>query len=226
MYDKLEDDERSFYGDLLVEEYDDKNNPIGVETPFGWYVYNIIGRSIDKMQEMSSQFMNDFSILSANPKSLDYFWGLSYNMPRPTLPYSERLLTDDEYRIYLYLRNCQLITERDILVCMGKAFGFNDYEVSMDVISSYLETTDHLNYTSIEYDGSNLHKTLDDATKQFVTNHEEDEDTEVFESKLSESADTIQVVKIPYNGWDPEFLEFMEQYISVKGDLRIMEYQL
>lgn len=219
-------DDTSWYGDLLVDEYDDKNNFMTPESPVGYYVYKLVGGSIDKMQEMSSKFLNDFSILSADASSLDYFWGLSYNMPRPTLPDSGRLLTDDEYRVYLYLRNCQLITERDILVCMGNAFRLNDYEVYMGEISNYLETSDHLNYTSIEYDGSNLHKTLDDETKQFVTNHEEDEDTEVFESKLSETADTIQVVYIPYQGWDSEFLIFMTQYISVKGDLSILEYQL
>ena len=93
----------------------------------------------------------------------------------------------------------------------------------MDTISINLEVTDHLHYTPITAEGSNIHKTLDDETKHFITNFENDDDTETIRSRLSPKS-TQQVVMIPFQNWDSEFLEFLEQFISIKGDLKIMEY--
>ena len=78
-------DNTNFYGDLIVSEYDDKGNFMTPPTPTGYYVYHILGDGFDLMSEMCTQFMNDFSILTASTKSLDNFWGVSYNMPRPLL---------------------------------------------------------------------------------------------------------------------------------------------
>ena len=96
-------DNTSYYGDMLCDEYDDKCNFINPQSPTGFYIYHIIGDGLDIMSDLCSKFMNDFSILTADTKGLDKFWGVSYNLPRPTLPISERLLTDEEYKIYLYL---------------------------------------------------------------------------------------------------------------------------
>lgn len=219
-------DDTSFNGDLIVDEYDDHNNFIGTNTPSGFLVYHLLGDGFDLMAEQCSKFMNDFSILSASASSLDKFWGVSYNMPRPTLPTSERKLSDDEYRVYLYLRNCRLLTREDLLINMGKCFGLDDYEIVLSDEAFYLEASDHPNYEAEDTISSNLHKRDDDTTLHFVTDYSNDETTEVIESGLSEEGELVTVINIPYNDWDSEFLEFMEQFVSVKGNLKIKEYHL
>lgn len=219
-------DDTSFNGDLIVDEYDDHNNFVGTNTPMGYLVYHLLGDGFDLMAEQCSKFMNDFSILSASASSLDKFWGVSYNMPRPTLPTSERKLSDEEYRVYLYLRNCRLLTREDLLINMQKCFGLDDYEIVLSDEAFYLEATDHPNYEAEDTISSNLHKRDDDTTLHFVTDYSNDETTEVIESGLSEEGELVTVINIPFNSWDTEFLEFMEQYVSVKGNLKIKEYHL
>lgn len=222
-------DDSSLNGDLIFDEYNDKNNFMGTITPTGFYVYHILGDGFDLMAEQCSQFMNDFSILSANTNGLDNFWGISYNMPRPTLPTSQRLLTDEEYKVYLYLRNCQLITKEDIEINFSKCFcgeELADYDVYFSYETHYLEAASHLNYIAEDTISSNLHKRNDDLTRHYVTDFSNDEDTELIESGLSVVEEVVTIVNIPYNNWDSEFLEFMQQYISVKGNLKIKEYSI
>lgn len=218
-------DDTSFNGDLIVDEYDDKNNFIGTITSSGFYVYHILGDSFDLMAEQCSQFMQDFSILTASASSLDNFWGVSYNMPRPKLP-SERELSDDEYRVYLYLRNCQLLTREDLLINFTKCFGFDDYEIFFTTETNYLETSDHLSYEADVTVSSNLHKRSDDTTLHFVTDFASDETTALIEGGLSIVEEVVEVINIPSNDWDGEFLSFLEQFVSVKGNIKIKEYAL
>ena len=60
----------------------------------------------------------------------------------------------------------------------------------------------------------------------FVTDFDADETTETIESGLSTVEDTVTVINIPYQNWDSEFLEYMEQFVSVKGNIKIKEYAL
>ena len=71
-----------------------------------------------------------------------------------------------------------------------------------------------------------MHKNSEDTSLHFVTDYSNDETTETIESGLSIEEELVTVVNIPYNEWDKEFLEFMEQYISVKGNIKIKEYTL
>ena len=143
-------DDTSFYGDMIFDEYDDKNNLMNPETPVGFLFYHILGDGFDKMSDMCSKFLNDLNILSADASSLDKYWGISYNLPRPTLPVSGRLLTDEEYRVYMYLLNCRLITVEDILINFNKCFGLEDNGVYLSEETNYLEATDHLSYEAKE----------------------------------------------------------------------------
>lgn len=374
-------DNTSFYGDMIVDEYDEKNNFIGTNTPMGYLAYHLLGDGFDLMSDMCSKFMNDFSILSASASSLDKFWGVSYNMPRPSLDTlgstifedkgiildytnwsyrynmtivrtdaysytqqidstvfgyvaqtitsgdtveadvcisglgvssafisirkgttsvgtvslsnlglsvdewghmklilngtsmdiycdgvfkttktlsandynriqfsinanatnthrfknfviydmdtpSTRPMTDDEYKIYLYLRNCRLITKEDLLINFNKCFGFDDYPIVFSDENFYLEATDHLNYEPADTVSSNLHKNSEDPTLHFVTDYSNDETTETIESGLTTEEELVTVINIPYNNWDNEFLEMLEQYISIKGNIKIKEYTL
>lgn len=219
-------DNTSFYGDMIFDEYDDKNNLMNPETPVGFLFYHILGDGFDKMSDMSSKFLNDFSILSADASSLDKYWGISYNLPRPTLPDSGRLLSDEEYRVYMYLLNCRLITVEDILINFNKCFGLEDNEVYLSEETNYLEATDHLSYEAEETVTSNLHKREDDNTKHFITTFDEDDDTEVFESLINTIESEVTIINIPYQNWDSEFLQFIRPFISIKENLEIREYSL
>lgn len=218
-------DNTSFYGDLVCDEYDDHNNFMNPPSSTGFYVYHILGDAFDLMSDMCTNFLNDFSIMSADAASLDSFWGVSYNLPRPTLK-SGRLLNDDEYRVYLYLRNCRLITMEDIEINFNKCFKLDDYDVYFSEETDILKTVDHLNYESVDAVSSNLKKQNDDEDGHIVTNFEQDDDTKLVESMLGDSAELFTVVNVPYNEWSEEFLEYLEQFISIKGNLKIREYNL
>ena len=224
-------DESQWYGDLLCDEYDEQNNFMNPPSPTGWYVYKIVGYTLDKMQNLSSKFLNDYSILSADASSLDYFWGLSYNMPRPTIGTApnERLLTDDEYRIYLYLRNCQLITIEDLQINLGKCFNNenNDDTVYFDYIEDGLKSTDHPHYTSRVTDLSNIAKQADDTTGDYTTDYANDSDaTNKIRGVLSSTTDLTLRVNVPSpdtGAWDTDFLDLLQEYISIKGNVVIRE---
>lgn len=221
--------ESSFYGDMIVDEYDDKNNLMNPPSPVGFLFYILLGVGFDSMSDMCSKFLNDLSVLSCDSSSLDNFWGVSYNLPRPTLPESGRLLTDDEYRVYLYLLNCRLITVEDILINFNKCFGFEDYEIFLTQETHYLETVDHIHYAAEENIRSNISKNNTDTSKHYLTNHERDDDTETIESLLSTVEETETIINIPPksdNPWSTEFLEFLMPYISIKGNVRIKEYKV
>ena len=223
-------DDSSFYGDLIVDEYDDKNNFIGTTTSAGFYIYHILGDSFDIMSNQCSKFLNDYSILSADSSSLDNFWGVSYNMPRPKLnegETNERYFTDDEYRVYLYLRNCRLMTREDIEINMNKCFGLDDYSIYFSVETNYLAGTDHLVYTPTVTDTSNLSKNDDDTTNDYLVNlGSDDSSVHLLGGNLATTTDVVQVINIPFNGWDVGFLSLLEQYITVKGNISIREYNL
>lgn len=380
-------DDTSFYGDMIVDEYDEKCNFIGTNTPMGYLAYHLLGDGFDLMSDMCSKFMNDFNILTADTRGLDKFWGVSYNLPRPLLyegqkaeylfvdngtitnnndnwsyleymtrgtdgttitnntgstlfeavrinnsniPFAngdltieveivennsstnkiridgqnlctgetyrqfdfslsqnetgkfkfvydstnntiakykneeyvatynhqfcgtmgflfrledgnsikyrdlriyrgedkERPLNDDEYKVYLYLRNCRLITKEDLLINFNKCFGFDDYPIVFSDETFYLEATDHLNYEPTDTVSSNIHKNSEDTTLHFVTDYSNDETTETIESGLTTEEELVTVINIPYNNWDNEFLEMLEQYISIKGNIKIKEYTL
>jgi len=370
-------DDSSFYGDLIVDEYDEQNNFMNPPSSFGFLVYYLLGHSFDMMSDMCNQFMNDTSILTCAGKNLDNIWGVEYDMIRPKIqrereyllfedkatksdhnddyttlegkfsvtrgavstsvfgqrnqntvqigekysddfkvevaivefpnslddfffilknesgteksislssiasannitltkiegvvslyadsvlmveesvsgstfqilfrmPSSHRFsfddlkitsltpqlsaMTDDEYRIYLYLRNCRLMTREDIEINMNKAFGFDDYTVYFTEETTYLTATDHLSYSATVTDTSNLSKNNDDTSNDYLVNlGSSDSNVHLLEGNLSTGEEFVEVINIPYQGWDSNFLAFMEQYISVKGDLRIREYNL
>lgn len=223
-------DDTSFYGDIFCDEYDDKCNMVNPPTSAGFYFYHIIGDGFDLMSDMCTKFLNDYSILSADSSSLDKFWGVSYNMPRPKLyegTANERYLTDDEYRVYLYLRNCQLITMQDLEINMNKCFALEGYDIYFSEETNYLSATDHLVYTPTTTIGSNISKNDDDTSNDYIINQgTTDSNVHKFEGNLSVITETITYVNIPFNNWDTGFLSFMQQYISVKGNISLREYNL
>ena len=91
-----------------------------------------------------------------------------------------------------------------------------------------MSATDHTIYSSRETEESNLGKNLDDVSGDYVIDFADSDDDVVhlIEGGLSETSETIQVINIPHNSWDSEFLEYVSQFLSVKGNLKVREYSL
>lgn len=218
-------DDSSFYGDLICNDYDEQNNFINPPSPMGFLVYILLGYGLDLMTDYCNQFMNDTSILTADTRGLDNFWGISYNMPRPSI--NGRLLTDEEYKIYLYLRNCRLMTREDIETCFNKCFGIDDYTVYFSYETNYMGLVDHNNYESLDTVSSNLKKNSEDSSNEYIIDFANSStDVQTLQGYLSELEASVIVINIPYNNYDAAFLELLEQYISVKGNVKIKEFNL
>ncbi len=221
----------SMNGEIICDEYLPENNPVNPESSFGWFIYMIIGRGFDLMDEMINTFLNDCDIASANPKSLDRFYGASLNLPRPIIieNNTERLLTDKEYAAYLYLRNSQLLTRLDLMSAFGHCMGDDNFDdpyrgvTVTDEKSSQWQTVDHLNYTSpTDNPSSNISKNSNSDLNHIVKQGSE-ENVYTVPGKQAYVGELVTCVNIPANDWSPAFLDFLTDYISIKGNVLVRE---
>ena len=217
-------------GEIICDEYLSENNPVNPPSSFGWFIYMVIGGGFDKMDDMTNTFLNDCDIMSANPKSLDRFYGSSLNLPRPIIVDGEieRLLTDKEYAVYLYLRNSQLLTRRDLLSAFGHCMGDENSEdlyggvtVTKELTAQW-KTVDHLHYISPETDLSNIGINDNDDLNHIV-NQGSSEDVYTIPGESSYSGEYLTIVNIPQGNWSNSFLSFLEDYISIKGNVVVRE---
>ena len=153
--------------------------------------------------------------------SLDLFWGKSYNLIRPHLSYISdgdtysRVVTDEEYSIYLYLQNHQLLTMKDLLVAFSNAFG--SAETSTTILNS-IHTVDHKRYDNPPFSNDSL-KAYDDEDTDITTDKLVDkEGVNLINNRLAQGTTSIL---IPDDGWDEQFLRFLESFISIKGNILI-----
>lgn len=222
----------SMNGEIICDEYLPDNNPVNPESSFGWFIYMIIGGAFDKMDEMTNTFLNDCDIISANPNSLDKFWGASLGLPRPKIieNSTERYLTDKEYAVYLYLRKSQLITRLDLLSVFGHCMGdensddiYSNVTVT-DEPNEQFQAVDHLHYTSPSDDPtSNIARNNQDDENYIVNHASNDDDVYRIAGQKSYTGDIVTVVNVPANDWSPAFLDFLTEYISIKGNVQIRE---
>ena len=154
--------------------------------------------------------------------SLDLFWGKSYNLIRPHLSYIldgdtyNRVLTDDEYRIYLYLKNHQLLTMKDLLVAFTNAFG--SAETSTTILNS-IHTVDHKRYDNPPFTNVTLAAYDDEDTDIITDNLIDKSGVDVVNDKFAQG--TLSIL-IPDEDWiDDEFLRLLESFISIKGNILI-----
>ena len=234
MYDKLTVNGEpyiSMNGEIICDEYLPEGNPVNPESSFGWFIYMVIGGAFDKMDEMTNTFLNDCDVISANPKSLDRFYGASLGLPRPTITENttERLLTDKEYAVYLYLRNCQLMTRLDLLTVFGHCMGdensddlYNGVSVT-DEPNAQWHTVDHLNYSSPDTPSSNISRDSS-SDKNVIVNHDSTEEgIYTIPGESSYTGEYITYVNVPAAGWSQAFLDFLINFISIKGNVLIRE---
>ena len=232
MYDKLLVNGEEFIssnGEIICDEYLPENNPVNPESSFGWFIYLVIGGAFDKMDEMTTKFLNDLDLMSASPRILD-ITGANQGYPRPTIVDNgtERALTDKEYAVYLYLRNSQLLTKLDLLCvfghCMGDDTSDNDYggvTVTKEKNAQW-QTVDHLHYTSPETPGSNIGKNSNDD-HNYIVKQGSQEEVYTIPGMTNYTGEYVTVVNIPHADWSNAFLSFLTEFISIKGNVLIRE---
>ena len=153
--------------------------------------------------------------------SLDTFWGRSYNLIRPVISYASdgdtysRTLSDEEYRIYLYLRNHQLMTMKDLLVAFGNAFG--GAEATTTTLNS-ISCVDHKRYDNPAFSNDGLSaydvEDMDIVTDKLV-------DVSGVFTIVDRLAQGTVTISIPGEDWDEHYLSFLEEYVSIKGNVLI-----
>lgn len=230
MFDNMAYDNESLTGDIIAEEYLEEGNPLNPPSPFGYFIYRLIGGSFDKMDDMTNRFLQDCSILSTSAESLDEVWGKDLDLPRPSIVDGdgvERVLTDDEYRVYLYVRHCRLMTVEDLLCVFNNCMSTDSYEVYMDKEDTgNLKLVDHLHYTSRVTDTSDIAAREDDDSGDIITDHVVDDDVNHVPDFRHRSSDFVIVLYVPMQGWDSGFLALLEEYASIKGNVLIREYSV
>ena len=154
---------------------------------------------------------------------LDIFWGRPYKLLRPHLSYQGeeetliRALSDREYKVYLYLKKHQLLTRKDLIVAFTNAFG--GAEITETILET-IHTVDHCRYDNPPYSNATL-KAYDPADKDITTDQLRDqEDVYLVYNKLQKG---IISIIIPDGGWDERFLLFLEDFISIKGNIKIIQ---
>lgn len=265
-------DNSSLTGDEICDYYYDiENNFMNPPSPTGFFIYKIIGGCFDWLNDLITQFRNDYSILDCSVgnveivngfpeepntnhtyyvtnyttsggsftkytydgsewvsetvtgdvlNSLDVFWGRSYNLIRPTISYTDddtytRVLSDEEYRIYLYLKNHQLLTMKDLLVAFTNAFG--SAETSTTILNS-IHTVDHKRYDNPPFTNVTLAAYDEDDLDIITDNLVDKSGVNVVNDRLAQGTTSIL---IPDDGWDEQFLRFLEGFISIKGNILI-----
>ena len=155
--------------------------------------------------------------------SLDIFWGKSYNLQRPLLTYDydgdiyTRTLTDEEYKIYLYLMDHQLLTMKDLMVAFGNAFGGAEQSTTG---LNFTHMVDHKLYDNPQFSNDDLMAYDDEDLEIVVDTLEDPEGVSIVVDRKTEG--TIVSIIIPdADEWDPHYLSFLETFISIKGNVVI-----
>lgn len=182
--------------------------------------YTTSGGSFTKYTYDGSEWVSE-TVTDDILNSLDVFWGKSYNLVRPHLSYISdgdtytRILSDEEYRIYLYLKNHQLLTMKDLLVAFTNAFG--SAETGTTLLNS-IYTVDHKSYDDPQFSNVTL-AAYDEEDTDIITDTLVDKaGVNVVNDRLAQG--TISII-VPDNDWDEEFLRFLESFISIKGNILI-----
>ena len=199
-----------------------KASPEEPDTKHTYYVpqYTDTGGSFTKYSYVDGEWVTE-TVTGDVLNSLDIFWGRSYNLIRPHLSYADggdtytRVLTDEEYRIYLYLKEHQLLTMKDLLVAFTNAFG--SAEVSTTILNT-IHTVDHRKYDNPPFTNTTL-KAYDDEDTDITTDLLVDkEGVNLIYNRLAQGTTSII---IPDDGWDENFLGLLEEFISIKGNFLI-----
>lgn len=183
--------------------------------------YTTSGGSFTKYTYNGSAWVNA-TVTDDVLNSLDVFWGKSYNQLRPTISYTSdgntytRTLTDEEYRIYLYLKDHQLLTMKDLLVAFCNAFG--DAETTTTTLNS-IHTVDHKRYDNPAFSNTTL-AAYDNTDNDIITDKLVDK-SGVY-TIVDRYAQGTVTISVP-GEWDENFLSLLESFISIKGNIYVSD---
>lgn len=169
---------------------------------------------------------DDYVLVGNVKNALDRFWGRSYGFVRPSISYVQdgviyhRLLTDKEYKIYLYLRNHQLLTRKDIIVAFNNAFNTDDESIELTTANlDNASMVNHKQYDNPSFTNNTLSK-YDDSDSNCITDKLNNSDVNLVSDKITQS--NVIMIVVP-GEWDKNFLSFLEQYSSIKGNVLISQ---
>ena len=94
---------------------------------------------------------------------------------------------------------------------------FGSAETSTTLLNS-IHTVDHKHYDNPPFSNDSL-KAYDDEDTDITTDKLEDKDgVNLINNRLAQGTTSIL---IPDDGWDEEYLRFLESFLSVKGNILI-----
>ena len=98
---------------------------------------------------------------------------------------------------------------------------FNGVTITKEV-NGVWSSVDHLNYISLDTDSSNIGANTPDDPNRIIA-HDDGSDVYTIHGMNSYSGEFVIYVNIPMNGWSPVFLDFLTEFISLKGNVLIRE---
>lgn len=219
-------DNTSFNGDTICDDYyDSQNNLMNPESPVGFLVYKLIGGGFDKSEEEIITLLNDISIVNCQPHLLNIY-GRYYNIPRLTV--GNRLMTDEEYRIYLYLTLCRLLTIEDIQINFNKVFQVEDYTVRISTVDlTDLVVSDHTEYVcASENIMSNIQKNSSDSGENIIVDHDNTSEVNTLKGRTGHVFQKNVLIEVPSQEWGSVFLSVLMKNIGIKNNIIIREYMI
>lgn len=177
-------------------------------------------------KEVFKKYINidEYTYVSNVKNALDTFWGHSYGFIRPSISYVQdgvifhRLLTDEEYKIYLYLRNHRLMTKKDLIVAFSNAFNTDDESIQLTTFNlDNGSMVNHKQYDEPVFSNDSLSK-YDESDINAITDMLNDSEVKLISDKITQSS--IIMIVVP-GEWDENFLYYLEQYSSIKGNVLI-----
>ena len=82
---------------------------------------------------------------------------------------------------------------------------------------------DHLHYNSPVTDESDIGVNSDEDYNRFTNELVDDENVYRISGRTSYTGDMITYVNVPAKGWSPVFLDFLTDFISIKGNVLVRE---
>ena len=138
----------------------------------------------------------------------------------------QRLLTDNEFDVYKQLLTHDFSTRENIETSINDIFEVDGNKMYFDIENlDYLDLSSHLYYSSIPNESSNIAQNENDDSFDFIPNFARfNNDIASLDSNINKEAK--EVIYIPENNWDEDFLSFVADYISSTEQFKIKQYTI
>lgn len=178
---KLAYDNSSPSGDQICTFYDEENNIMNPPSDFGWFIYNLYGKSFDYLNDFLSEMLLNLSPIRCDYSYLDLLakeFGIKKN---PNW-------SDDEYRAYIIINTYNVMTVAGL-----------EYVLNQIALTETDETTGEIKVT---YQTNNFKTSDKTKDNQLVSDKYNDR------GLLGDSTEEIVTIKVPSNV-NYEIIEFI-----------------